>query len=267
MNERKFNKKLLLIFSAVLAAVGAAVGVVSVWQVFGRHPELVNGIGLKVVFYLACGVVPAALMWLTAKPLLSLIYAMCDRIKSKFSGVKGAEVASVMLGVIIGAFFGFVAELITELFLYIFALRVVIAAVLSVAVAYFVTLLCLKLIGKNEEHGEREDAAESMSGENGYLLSLSALKNEKTVLLCENWLMGEVFVSERTAEKFGEAAPESEKIRIEKLIGDGRIKTVSGADRSDAELAGEMNLKVIVESRESADFSAASTPLLALDEL
>ena len=282
MNEKKINKNLLLIFKALCALVGATVGIIAVWQVFESNPTLVNGIGLKVVFYFVCGIVPAALLLLSAKPLLLLILSLCDKIKLHFKGVKAEAVAGVLFGIVIGMFFGFVAEIVMKLFLDIFALRIIISVVIAIVSAYFFALLCLNFVNKADKSSGGEDKPQTeeteYTGAGGYVLAGSALKSERIINVCENWLVGEIFVLKTTVDRFAETAAANSVSaeaarRYETLNSGGKITAAEfdcATENEDDRLisfALEKNLKILVENRAAVKETPFKVHILALDEL
>ena len=280
--EEKLNKNLLLIFRIVCALAGAAVGVVAIWQVFQAKPNLVQSAGLKAVFYIACGALPAVVLLLSARPLLGLVLSVCERVKRRFRGVKAVEVAGVFLGLIIGVFFGFVSEVVMELFLRIVALRILIAVVIAVVTAYFSAVLCLKFIGKAEDADRKADDADSerkeYTGAGGYVLTGSALKSDRIVNVCENWLNCDVFVLSSTVNFFAETeetnsvSAEAVK-RFNSLKESGKVKVVEfdfDAENEDDRIisfAWRENLKILVLNGNSVKETRLPVHLLALDEL
>ncbi len=284
MDEIKINKNLLLIFRLLMTLIGAAVGIVAIWQVFSVRPELVRSVGLKAVFYIACGTLPAAFMFLTARPLLGVVLAGCEKVKLGFKGVKAVEVAGVFVGLIIGVFFGFVSDAVMRLFLPIIALRIIIAVVLAVVTAYVAAMLCIRFINKAEaSDGESEsESAESFSkeytGGSGYVLSGGALKNDRIINVCAKWLTGDIFVLESTAEGFSKTADINPVAadaarRLDELLGSGKVKIsdfgndFENDDDAVISFAFEKNLKILVENGNSIKETSLPVHLLVLDEL
>lgn len=213
MDEIKINKNLLLIFRLLMALVGAAVGIIAIWQVFAVNPNLVRSAGLKAVFYFACGTLPAVVMLLTAGPLLHLLLSTREKIKG------------------VG---------------------------------------CTNKTEDSEEAKSDADERE-YTGESGYVLSASAFESDRVVNMCENWLVGEVFVLRSTADAIGKTADAAR--RSDALIKSGKIKiadfgaATENGDDGVISFAFEKNLKIIVGNRDAIEETSYPVHLLALDEL
>lgn len=220
MDEIKINKNLLLIFRLLMALVGAAVGVTAIWHVFAFNPDLVRSAGLRAVFYFACGALPAAVMLLTAAPLLHLVLSLCEKIK----GVNFTNKA------------------------------------------------------EDKEEAKSDADEREYTGENGYVLSAGAFGSDRVVNMCENWLVGEIFVLKSTADAFGKTMdkdPVSADAarRLDALIKSGKVKIADfgGETENDDDgvisFAFEKNLKIIVGNRNAIKETSYPVHLLALDEL
>lgn len=279
MDEKKVNRNLLLIFRIVCASVGAAIGVLAIWQVFAANPNLVNNTGLRVVFYIACGAVPSALLLLTAKPLLLAVLVFSDRMKSALKDVKASYVACLVIGLAIGLMVGIGCEYLMRLFLNIAAIRIMLDVIISALVTYFAIMLFLHFVEKAEiaqtDSAQQEEEQLNYTGESGYLLSGSSFSSDRIVTLCEKWLSGDIFVLSATVNGFIENESLSQEAtdalsRFKALEEKGKIKVVSAKSDDEGELASfavSKNLKILVENANSLKEISPTALFLSLDEL
>lgn len=292
--NRKLNGKLVMIVRIVLFVLGAALGTLAVWQYFQLNPNVVVG-GIKAVFYSACALVPALLMLFSTKPILMLAYAIGDLIKKAFGRTKPMDVASALLGLLIGLLLGYLCEALFSLVLKIFALRLIIDILVGLIFGYVSALLCSKLLSNKNassdglSEGERNGAEYgvtrlSIKSGTGYLLSASALYRKTLVPICEKWLLGTIFVSQKTVDLLMDDAanPLSAEaiVRYRALCESGKVRLINAKNADSDEktelvcLAQNKRLKLIVASDEWADGVLAAEKnkkrtftLLALNEL
>lgn len=264
--NRQLNKNLVLITRCVLFVLGAVVGATAMMQ-FLHGSDRVNE-SLKIVFYIASGLVAALVLMFSAKPILYLVFAIGDGLKKIFGRTKPMDIAGILMGICIGLMLSYLAEVLLSMVLTIASARIIICIIIALTGSYIAALLCVKWLGSD---GTEEEVPDFY----GFLLTESALKNDKIVMLCKNWLSGGVWVLNKTLNALIDnlSDPQCAKaLKHYRELDEGKLIKTSNysADKSGIDLltefASNKRLKLIVESR--ADYKAEETlPVLALDEL
>ncbi|MDR2202691.1 MAG: hypothetical protein LBP26_08075 [Clostridiales bacterium] len=227
MYEKKYPKGLILAARLILFASGAAFGIVSIWQTFAWYPTLVKNVGLRVVFYAVSGLVPGLVLFLSAKPVMSVILAAGDKLKGRFKNVSAFDAASVILGIAAGAMTGYLSDLIIGLFLKIIALRILLSVILAAVAGYLTALLAWSRINSEPNAAEKDEPDRS----NGYMVSAAALADGKVAAICLHLLKGDVLVIKSALAANAAAAQ-----NFERLKDAGRVRAIDAGGGPEADL-------------------------------
>jgi hypothetical protein len=267
--ENGFNRKLLTAARAILFAIGAAAGVLGIRQTFEAYPSLVSNPALRMVFYCVGAIVPALVLTLSAAPVLYAARALGAKLRGRFGGLRAYDAAGVMIGVVTGAMFGYICDAVTGLFLHVAALRILIDAAVAFVAAYVGAAASLHWLKSG-------DPVETFRGDGGYIFTASALAQAKTAALCERWLTGKKFVSDKTVAALAENPADE---RFVTALGNFRAlseaKAVSvavfpcGEDEAEAFSAecARRGLKIVAATRAEAERFGGGTGVLSIDEL
>lgn len=257
MGTKKYNKIILLSLKILLFIAGFSVGIMIVWQIFEQYPDAA-GDALKVVFYIVSGIVPAVILFLSAKPLYFLLHGAGTKIISKLQGVKGENAAGVILCLVLGLILGYLCDIVLSLFISILALRIVIDFFIGLFVMYGALVMFYKLINASAKERADEDNEDVPFG--GYIFTKKALENEKTIFLIEKWLSGNMYILNSAVISLLESEDERGKETYENIISLKEKKLLTpcleGETGQENELimkfAAKNNLKIITLNEEES---------------
>lgn len=192
----------MLLLRVVLTIAGTILGIIAMWQTLATvainfHP------GFIFLFYIAAGTTLGGIFLLSAPLVRLMFHKMAGYWRARFKDFKTVDVAGIAAGIVVGLTVAFLINFIFEVFLPILALRLFIAVVLGLIMAFITVVATSSWLSKVQE-GEpilTDDTNLTVKLLKGFLLTPNALEHPKILLLSENWLEGSVFVLAKLAQQ------------------------------------------------------------------
>lgn len=265
--NRKISGKTVVLTRCVLTVLGFLAGSLAMWQITDAYPKLIPSGALSYLFYIAAGLVIGLLLALSAKLILHLAYSFGDAMKKAFGRAQRMDIAGVLLGVAIGVMIAYLCEALLSLVLDIISIRVVLDVIVGLAATYIACLACTRALKSDEIEAESEQPKSA-----GYLLSSSALGQERIVAVCGDWLLGGITVLGKTVNELIAKKDEAALENYRQLSESGRIKEVqtAGSLSEKEELvryAQEKRLNIIAADADEFAECTTVVKVLALSKL
>jgi len=208
--NKQRERRIMIIMRLSMFVIGATLGAIGMWQTLQAMAAEFH-IGFVMLFYFAASLITGGVLFLSA-PIARLIFHKISKyFRRKFKAVKTIDVAGVSGGLVVGVVVALLVEFIFVWFLPILAVRILIAILLGLTVAFIAAIAISGWIAQGVERERKEneeDAAYRPKGYKGFLLTEGALSHDKILNVCKLWLEGNIFVLAQTTDRL-KAAPQA----------------------------------------------------------